>query len=121
MTDRFQPLLKEWFSAASLFAAGLFCLFLAMFFGAKFVAAGQVFVLASLVMAFIEGGRHTLEWRELGSSARWLAFYLLASVVSILANLAVIADPVEQLGKLRYFVMVLLILMIPGLVRGSSK
>ena len=112
---------KEWFSAASLFAAGLFCLFLGMFFGTKFIAVGQVIIIISLVMAFVEGGRRTLHWRELGSSARWLAFYLLASVVSILANLPDIADPLEHLGKLRYFVMVLLVLMIPGLVRGNLE
>lgn len=121
MTDSPALRLKEWFSAASLFAAGLFCLFLAMFFGAKLIAAGQVIILASLVMAFVEGGRGTLQWRELGSSARWLAFYLIVSVISILANLADIADPVDQLGKLRYFVMVLLVLMIPALVRNNLE
>lgn len=121
MTDSPALRLKEWFSAASLFAAGLFCLFLAMFFGAKLIAAGQVIILASLVMAFVEGGRGTLQWRELGSSARWLAFYLFVSIVSILANLADIADPVDQLGKLRYFLMVLLVLMIPALVRDNLE
>lgn len=121
MTDSPAPRLKEWFSAASLFAAGLFCLFLAMFFGAKLIAAGQVIILASLVMAFVEGGRGTLQWRELGSSARWLAFYLFVSVVSILANLPDITDPLENLGKLRYFLMVLLVLMIPALVRDNLE
>lgn len=121
MTDSPALRLKEWFSAASLFAAGLFCLFLAMFFGAKLIAAGQVIIFAGLVMAFVEGGRGTLQWRELGSSARWLAFYLFVSVVSILANSSEIADPVEPLGKLRYFVMVLLVLMIPALVRHNLE
>ena len=121
MTDSPALRLKEWLSAASLFAAGLFCLFLAMFFGAKLIAAGQVIILASLVMACVEGGRGTLHWRELGSSARWLAFYLFVSVISILANLSDIADPVDQLGKLRYFVMVLLVLMIPALVRNNLE
>jgi O-antigen ligase len=121
MTDSPALRLKEWFSAASLFAAGLFCLFLAMFFGAKLIAVGQVIILVSLVMAFVEGGRGTLQWRELGSSARWLAFYLFVSVISILANLADIADPVDQLGKLRYFLMVLLVLMIPALVRNNLE
>lgn len=121
MMDSTALRLKEWFSAASLFAAGLFCLFLAMFFGAKLIAAGQVIILASLVMAFVEGGRGTLHWRELGSSARWLAFYLFVSIVSILANLPDITDPLENLGKLRYFVMVLLVLMIPALVRDNLE
>lgn len=92
-----------------------------MFFGTKLVAVGQVIVFASLLMAFVEGGRKTLSWGELGSSAHWLAFYFLASVVSILANLPDIADPLEHLGKLRYFVMVLLVLMIPNLVRANLE
>jgi O-antigen ligase len=121
MTVSLPQSLKEWFSAANLFAAGLFCLFLGMFFGTKFIAVGQVIIIISLVMAFVEGGRQTLRWRELGSSARWLAIYLFASVVSILANLPDITDPLEHLGKLRYFVMVLLLLIIPGLVRDNLE
>lgn len=121
MTDSPASGRKEWFSAASLFAAGLFCLFLAMFFGAKLIAAGQVIILVSLVMAFAEGGRHTLQWDELGTSARWLVFYLLVSVLSIVVNLNEIEEPLGQLGKLRYFVMVLLIILIPGLVWGNLK
>jgi len=92
-----------------------------MFFGAKLIAAGQVIILCSLVAVLFEKGRSVPQWRELGSSARWLAFYLLVSVVSILANFQEIEAPLTQLGKLRYHVIVLLVLMMPALVRDHLE
>jgi len=121
MTETPALRLRERCSAANLFSAGLFCLVLGMFFGAKLIAAGQVIILCSLVAVLFEKGRSVPQWRELGSSARWLAFYLLVSVVSILANFQEIEAPLTQLGKLRYHVIVLLVLMMPALVRDHLE
>lgn len=107
--------MKRYFSAASLFSAGLFCLVLAMFFGVKLIAAGQMLVSVSIVIAFLEDGRRTLQWSELGSSAKWLGFYLLVAAISVLANLDLIEGPLQQVLKVRHLALVLLILLIPRL------
>lgn len=109
---------RKWFAAENLFAAGLFCLFLAMFLGAKFIAAGQVLAFLAIAIGLAQNGRAGLDPRGLRPSAIWLAVFAVVSAVSILANLSVVADPLAHLGKLRHFLLVLLVLAMPGLVGG---
>ena len=107
----------SWFSAPNLFAAGLFCLVTGVGFGAKPIAAGQVFLVAAFLKAFLERGRSTFSSKPWRPSAWCLAAFLLVSLLSILANLEVVANPWEHLGKLRYPAFVLLLSGMPWLVR----
>jgi len=107
----------DWFSAANLFAAGLFCLFVGIGGGAKPVAVGQVFVFLAIAKAFLERGRETLSWRNLPPSAWCLVVFVLVSALSIFANWPVIGAPFEHLGKLRYLAAVPVLLAMPWLVR----
>lgn len=108
----------DWFSAANLFAAGLFCLFVGIGGGAKPVAVGQVFVFLAIAKAFFERGRGTLSWRSLPPSAWSLVVFVLVSALSVFANWPVIAAPFEHLGKLRYLAVVPVLLAMPWLVQG---
>lgn len=111
----------DWFSAANLFAAGLFCLFVGIGGGAKPVAVGQVLVLFAIAKAFFERGRAALSWRHLPASAWCLAAFAGFSALSVLANWQGIAAPFEHLGKLRYLAFVLVILAMPWLAQGLLR
>jgi len=107
-----------WVSASNLFAAGLFCLFLGVGFGAKPIAVAQVLLALAFARAFFEQGLPLLRWRALPTSAWCLSAFVLVSTLSVLANRSILADPFEQLGKLRYHAFALLILATPSLARG---
>lgn len=111
----------DWFSAANLFAAGLFCLFVGIGGGAKPVAAGHVLIFFAIAKAFLERGRATLSWRHLPPSAWCLAAFVVFSALSVFANWTDIAAPFEHLGKLRYLAVVLVILAMPWLAQGLLR
>lgn len=106
----------SWISSPNLLAAGLFCLVTGVGFGAKPIAAGQVFLIAAFLKAFLERGRSAFSWKFWTPSSWCLAAFVLVSILSILANLEVIAAPGEHLGKLRYLVFALLLCGMPWLV-----
>jgi O-antigen ligase len=110
---------REWLSSAGIFSAGLFCLFAAMFFGAKMIAAAQVFLIAAIILAIVEKGWSAFQWSELRPSARWLGVFVILSVLSILFNTKVIEGPLEYIGKLRYFVIAIAILALPVMTRAN--
>lgn len=111
----------DWFSAANLFAGGLFCLFVGIGGGAKPVAIGQIFLLFAIAKAFFERGRATMSWRHLPPSAWCLAAFVGVSALSVFANWQGIAAPFEHLGKLRYLAVVLVILAMPWLAQGLLR
>ncbi len=107
---------SRWFAPANLFAAGLFCLVAAQFFGSKFLAAGQILVFGGIVGTLWQKGRSSLEWRRWGASAKCLAAFLGIALLSLVGNRSVIADPLDHLEKLRVFPLLLLIPAMPALV-----
>lgn len=107
---------RSWYAAPNLFAAGLFCLVAGLYFGSKFLAAGQVFVFVSILLSLRDRGIASLGWRRWGASAFCLAAFLLVAVLSVLGNLPLVADPLDHLAKLRPILLVLLVLAMPALV-----
>lgn len=110
-----QPAWRGWFSPTGLFAAGLFCWVLAIALGAKFVAAGQVFMTLAIVGAGIGSRGRAFIWRNIPTSAWCLAAFVVIAALSVVFNRAIIADPWEHLGKLRHLVLVLALLALPSL------
>lgn len=106
---------QPWWSGPNLFAAGLFCLVAAQFFGQKFLAAGQILVAFAIVAALAEKGPASLEWSRWGGSAKCLAAFFLLSFLSIVGNLSLIGDPIDHLAKLRTLALFLLVLAMPAL------
>lgn len=102
-------------SAAAVFAAALFLLLLGLFFGNKFIAAGHVVAFFAIVLAFVENGKNTLQWRTLQPSAKWLILFVSVSAVSIFVNWSICSEPLDLLKKLRYFAIFIGFLLIPSL------
>ncbi len=117
MSASFASLLRQpWWAGPNLFAAGLFCLVTAQFFGQKFLAVGQGLVFLSILATFRERGFASLEPGRWGASAKCLAAFLFVSFLSIVGNLALVERPVAHLTMLRTFVLFLLVLAMPALV-----
>ncbi|MEM9015806.1 MAG: O-antigen ligase family protein [Verrucomicrobiota bacterium] len=105
-----------YFSASSIFAAGVFCLVAALFFGGKAIAAGHVLLLLSFVLAFTLRGKVEFAWRSLPRSAVFLCAFVIIAVISVVVNLSLIEEPFDHFKKLRYFLLTLLALAVPSLV-----
>lgn len=115
---------KEWFSAHGLFGAGLFCLVLGVFLGNKLIAAGQIIVIISLILALLDRSGHPLLWKAMPVSGWLLVAFAGISAVSLFANWSTIENPLSFLKRLRYYLIIPAILLIPSLskaVMGKIK
>lgn len=110
--------LPAWLSPSELFAASIFCLTLAVSFGAKLIAVGHALLALALVAAFLERGRRAFDPGQIGGSGIALTAIVGFSALSIFANLALTQSPLMSLGKLRFPVMVVLLAGMPWVVRG---
>lgn len=106
---------REWISPTGFFAAGLFCWVLGVSFGAKLVAAGQIFMTVALAAELVRTRGAAFSWHGLPASAWCLVAFLLIAALSVGFNHGIIADPWEHLGKLKHLILVVVLLGFGGL------
>lgn len=106
-------------SAQMLLGGSVLFLVLGVFFGNVCVATGQGLLLVALVLAAIEGRPFSLDWRGLRGSGWCLLAMTAAALLSILANLETIDDPIDFVKKLRYPVVALLLVLLCPFREGA--
>ena len=109
---------REWFGAPGLFGAGLFCLVLGVFLGNKLIAAGQIIVIASLILVLFDRNNYPVVWNAMPVSGLLLVLFAGFSAVSVFANWSAIEIPLEFLKRIRYYLIIPAILLIPSLSRA---
>ena len=109
---------SEWFGASGIFGAGLFCLVLGIFLGNKLIAAGQIIVIASLILVLFDRNNFPVAWNAMPVSGWLLVLFAGISAASVFANWSTIEVPLEFLKRLRYYLIIPAILLIPSLSRA---
>ncbi len=96
----------------------LFCLVLGVFLGNKLIAAGQIIVIVSLIFALFDRNNYPIVWKAMPVSGWLLVLFAGFSAVSVFANWSAIEIPLEFLKRIRYYLIIPAILLIPSLSRA---
>lgn len=112
---------SEWFGVPGIFGAGLFCLVLGIFLGNKLIAAGQIIIIVSLILAVFDRNNHPFVWRAMPLSGWLLVAFAAIAAVSIFANWSTIEVPLEFFKRLRYYLIIPAVLLLPSLSRAVME
>jgi O-antigen ligase len=111
---------QKWLAAERWFAAAFVAFFLAVFFGNKLIAAGHGLAGIGVIAAFVQKD-FRWKWDQFSPSTWCLLTFGVFALLSIVANL----DAVESFGaharKLRYELLVFVLLAIPAATRLLSQ
>ena len=112
--------MQKWLAAERWFAAAFGALFLAVFFGNKLIAAGHGLAGIGVIAALVQRD-FRWKWNRFSRSTWCLLTFGVFALLSIVANL----DAVESFGaharKLRYELLVFVLLAIPAATRLLSQ
>ena len=112
---------SEWFGAPGIFGAGLFCLVLGVFLGNKLIAAGQIIVIISLILAVFDRSNYPVVWKAMPLSGWLLVAFAAIAAASIFVNWSNIEAPLEFLKRLRYYLIIPGMLLVPSLSRAVME
>lgn len=110
---------KRQISAENTLTAGLLVLCAGVFLGNAFIAAGQALVVLGMILALFRSTAPQWNWKRLRPSSWFLVAVTIFSLVSILANLETIADPLDFVKKLRYHAIAVALLSL-ACIRGGN-
>lgn len=112
---------SEFLPAPGLFGAGLFCLVLGVFFGNKLIAAGHILVIGSLFFVLFDRKNHPVLWKAMPVSGWLLVAFAAIAAVSVFANLSTIENPLDFLKRIRYYLIISAMLLLPSLSGGVME
>lgn len=90
-----------------------------VFLGNVFIAIGQGLLVIGIAHGFVSSRGFPWDWRSFSGSYWFLAFGVLASLLSIVGNLDTIGEPMDLVKKLRYHALILCALLLPALRSGT--
>src|SRR6056297_304056 len=89
-------------TSVNILTAGFLVLCAGVFLGNAFIATGQGLLILGVVVGFLRKDGDGWCWSRLRLSSWWLVAVTGFSLVSILANLDTISEPLQFVKKLRY-------------------
>ncbi len=95
------------------FAASIFMLCMATFFGNKCIGIGHGLVGIALFLMFFRRTKEGFLWKQLRPSTWFLIAFAGASLISIVANLENFPQPFSYAKKVRYKIIIILFLLLP--------